>query len=64
MSASSGCGSVVTDVRVCMRACDWGEGHDKDLHLVIIAGCVISANCLRTDSAYVVHEFCVLDNGD
>lgn len=33
---------------VCEPVCVRGEGHDKGLHLVIIAGCVISATCLRT----------------
>lgn len=40
---------------VCRSACVRGEGHNKGLHLVIIAGCVISATCLRIDSGNGVH---------
>lgn len=48
-------GSVFT--AVCEPVCVRGEGHDKGLHLVIIAGCVISATCLRTGLENGVHVF-------
>ena len=35
---------------VCEPVCVRGEGHDKGLHLVIIAGCVISGTRRRTSS--------------
>lgn len=46
-------GSVFT--AVCEPVRVRGEGHDKGLHLVIIAGCVISATCRRTGSENGVH---------
>lgn len=50
-------GSVFT--AVCEPVCVRGEGHDKGLHLVIIAGCVILATCLRTGSESGAHVVCV-----
>lgn len=52
-------GSVFTPV--CEAVCVRGEGHEKGLHLVIIAGCVISATPKGTSSEKSV---CLCDGRD
>lgn len=55
LSASSLSGSLCLQLfasPVCVR----GGGHDKGLHLVIIAGCVIPATCQRGGLENGVHD--------